>query len=84
MQLEALERQLQAMGETDAVAADIGLARGLAAQIDAEGGSAELWREYRSALKQLREALGDDGIDDSVSDLLQRLGRPGLRDREDK
>jgi hypothetical protein len=63
--------------------AEVELARGLAASVD-ESPSAELWREYRMALKQLREAMSnDDAPSDSVTSLLDRLGGASVRDVAD-
>lgn len=82
-QSEALERQLTAWGETDIAAAEIEAARGLADLLDSGHVGSEFWREYRFALKAVREALGDDNIDEGISDLLARLGNPDLRNAAD-
>lgn len=81
-QLDALNRQIDVLTETDSAAAEIELARGLAELLDSGQVGAEFWREYRFALKAVREALGDDGIDEGISDLLARLGDPDVRDPE--
>ena len=76
MHSKALDRMLAAWGESDVAAADIALARGLAAQLDADASAgADVWREYRFALKHLREVLGGDNIvDQNIAELLARLG----------
>jgi hypothetical protein len=60
----------------------VALARGLAARIDADPSvGAEVWREYRFALKALREVTGDSDVDESIADLIARLGGTDVRDR---
>lgn len=82
-QSEALERQLSTLGETDIAAAEIQAARGLAELLDSGQVGSEFWREYRFALKAVREALGDDSVDEGIADLLARLGGPDVRDTAD-
>lgn len=79
--LSAVDRMLESVGSSDDFAAEVELARGLAGQVDLNPDDANLWREYRMALKALREAMsGDDSVDAPVVDLLARLGRTHLRD----
>ena len=54
-------------------------ARSLADAVDAEPGHASLWREYRSALSDLRGAGGSDETDDEFESVLAAL-RPQVGD----
>lgn len=78
--LKALDAQLAVLGETDVAAAEISSARGLAALLDNTPDLEWAWREYRFALKALREVLDVGGVDESVQKLLGRLGRTDVRD----
>jgi hypothetical protein len=76
--LEALDLVLAAVGEPVEVAAEVHAARGLAAVLDADPSLEWAWREYRFALKTLREVSGGDV--DAASELFVRLGGTHLRD----
>ena len=86
MHVDALARMLVAWGNSDVAAADVALAQGLAAQLDAdESAGADVWREYRFALKNLREVLGGDSIvDQDIAQLLARLGGTDVHDTADR
>ena len=86
MHVDALTRMLAAWGDSDVAAADVALAQGLAAQLDAdESPGADVWREYRFALKNLREVLGGDSIvDQNIAELLTRLGGTDILDTADR
>ncbi len=79
----ALKLQLAAFEVTDMAAAEVQLAFGLADLLD-EMPDVDVYREYRFALKHLREVLGGDiTIDQNISGLLERLGRADARDTAD-
>lgn len=59
--LKALDRQLEVMGVTDLAAGEIALARGLASLLDSAPEVDWVWREYRFALRGLREVLDGGG-----------------------
>ena len=76
---EAVEITLAAIGDQDLYAAEVAAVRILAVTVEERPNDKDLWREFRLALKALREATkGDSGIDESIKDLLARLGRPGV------
>lgn len=75
--VEALDLVLASVGEPDGVAAEVQAARGLAAVVDSDPGLEWAWREYRFALKSLREVSGGDV--DAASELFDRLGGTHLR-----
>jgi hypothetical protein len=78
---EAVDETIAAL-DASGVAAEVAAVRMLAAALDEAPGDTDLWREFRFALKALREVTGGSDFDDSVNDLLARLGGTGLRDRE--
>lgn len=78
---DSVERFLAALGESDLAAADVELLRRLAYLLDENPFSEpEIYREYRFAIKAVREALGDDGVDEGIVELLERLGDSDVRD----
>ncbi len=81
---EALVAQLAALGGSDTAAAEIQLAFGLADVLD-EMPDVDLYREYRMALKALREALGGDSlVDKELEKLIGRLGGTDVLDSTDR
>ena len=81
---EALVAQLAALGASDTAAAEIQLAFGLADVLD-EMPDVDLYREYRMALKALREALGGDSlVDKELEKLIARLGGTDVLDSTDR
>ena len=81
---DALEVQLAALGVSDTTAAEVQLAFGLADVLD-EMPDVDLYREYRMALKALREAVGGDSlVDAELRDLVERLGGTDLLDTANK
>ncbi len=81
---EALVAQLAALGVSDTAAAEIQLAFGLADVLD-EMPDVDLYREYRMALKALREALGGDSlVDKELEKLIGRLGGTDVLDSTDR
>lgn len=78
----AVDEWLEVVGESPVWAPEAESVRMLAAELDADGG-AELWREFRFAVKALREVVGGGGVDEDVRDLLERMGDSGVRDSED-
>ena len=85
MHSEALGTMLAALGISDVAAADIAIAKGLARQLDdAPYAEPEIWREYRFAVRNLREVLGGDNASDTeITDLIDRLGGTAPRDTSD-
>lgn len=76
---EALTQALARMGELAGFEAEIQAAFSIADEIDAGNGTPEMFREYRFAVKTIREALRDDsGVDEDIKALLARLGNSGL------
>ena len=76
---EAVEKTLVALGDLDLYAAEVAAVRILAETVEARPQDKDLWREFRLALKALREATkGESAIDESIKDLLARLGNPGV------
>lgn len=55
-------------------AALVEMVRRLAAAVDADPANASLWREYRSALSELRELA--DGGTDAFAELIESLRTP--------
>lgn len=45
----------------------------LAQAVDADPGSASLWREYQASLRALREVGGDSGSTDGISELVEAI-----------
>jgi hypothetical protein len=82
---EAVVSTLAALGNSDVAAANIRLVFGLADVLDENPFSEpEIWREYRMALKALREALGGDSdVDEELAGLLARLGGTDVLDKKD-
>ena len=81
---DALKVQLAALGVSDTTAAEVQLAFGLADVLD-EMPDVDLYREYRMALKALREAVGGDSlVDAELRDLVERLGGTDVLDTADK
>ena len=82
---EALAAMVAAVGNDESAAANIQLAFGLADVLDENPfAEPEIWREYRMALKAVREATGDSNIDENIADLLARLGDADVRDAANK
>lgn len=85
-QLEALEVQLKAYRASDLWAAEVEMCRGIAKALDLAEFDAYMWREYRQALKALREVLRDDSGGQDVEDLdaqWDAIGRSDIRDSEE-
>lgn len=85
LQSDALEVQVKAVGFSDGWAAEVQLCRGLALAVDGEPDDANLWREYRQALKALREVLRshDSDTPEDLDAELEAVGRPGVRNVEE-
>jgi hypothetical protein len=79
---EAVDETIATL-DASGVAAEVAAVRMLAAALDDSPGDTDLWREFRFALKALREVTGGSDFDQSVSELLERLGGTGVRDGED-
>lgn len=81
----ALETQIQAMATGPEHRALIHSCRALADVLDAQAETAKFddkaWREYRLALKGLREAVDDGGTPDPLSDWIS-ASRGEIRDTE--
>jgi len=82
---ESVETMITAAGETDWAAGEVELLRRLAMLLDENPFSEpEIYREYRFALKAVKEALGGDSdVDEELSDLLARLGRTDVQQPAD-
>lgn len=80
---EAVEKSVAALGDIGAVAAEVAAVRLLAAAVEGAPDDTDLWREFRMALKALREVTGDSDVDESIQDLIGRLGRTDVRNAQD-
>lgn len=76
--VEALDRELRALGESDIAAAEVAAARGLARVLDEDPSLEWAWREYRFALKALKGVLSGGDVDEA-SALFDRLGGTDIR-----
>lgn len=79
----AVDRALDALGDSDMWVAEAVMVRMLAAALDEKPWDTDLWREFRLALKSLREAAGGSDIDDKAAELLERLGGTAVRNAKD-
>ena len=80
----AVGRMLEALGDQPKASAVVALVQGLASLLDADpNADAEIWREYRMALKTLMEVAGGGDIDDNVRDLIDRMGNSSSRNPAD-
>lgn len=76
---EAVEKTLAGLGDVDLYSAEVEAVRMLAATVDERPTDKDLWREFRLALRALREVTkGESGIDEELKALLARLGNPGV------
>lgn len=83
MQLAAVSEMLAGL-VVDGFEAEVALVRGLAALADERPNDTDVWREYRMALKMLREVLSRDSAPpDELVALFERLGGAALRDTAD-
>jgi len=80
MLVEAVGKALDALGDSDVWVAESTAVRMLAAALDENPADTDLWREFRLALKALREAAGGDSVDDATVELIDRLGGTVIRD----
>ncbi len=78
---EAVDETIASL-DSPGVAAEVAAVRMLAAALDEAPGDTDWWREFRFALKALREVTGGSDVDESIHDLLARLGGTGVRDGE--
>ena len=85
MLVEAVERTLALVGGLESASAEVEAVRMLAAELDLAPGDTDLWREYRLALKALREVLGSNDAESSedLDSEFAALGRSGVRDVEE-
>lgn len=88
--LAAVDSTLSTLGTLDAFLAEVTAVRMLAGALDARPGDKDLWREFRLALKALREVVNASGSgeDEGLKTLLARLGdsrmgRPAVRNKAD-
>ena len=77
--VEAVNLTLESLDESGREA-EFAAVRLLAEQLDASPHDTDLWREFRLGLKALREVSGDSDVDESIRDLLGRLGGADIRD----
>ena len=82
MLYEAVDTALELLGPLELVAPEAASVRMLAQELDLSPGDTDLWREFRFALKALREAAGSD-VDSAIADLLGRLGGADVRNSAD-
>jgi hypothetical protein len=82
---DALEVQVRAVGVSDVWAAEVELCRGLARAVDSNPDDPNLWREYRQALKALREVLRshDSEPSEDLDAEFASVGGSGVRDVEE-
>ncbi len=79
--VESVEIMLKALGDSNVAAGEVALLKRLAYLLDENPFSEpEIYREYRYALKAVKEALGGGPVDEELDDLLARLGRTDVRD----
>lgn len=79
---EAVEQTIAVLG-VPGVQAEVAAVRMLAGALDEAPADTDLWREFRFALKALREVTGGSDVDESIGELLDRLGGTGLRNSQD-
>ena len=80
MLVEAVESTVAGLGGAGNVDAEVAAVRLLARAVEEEPSDTDLWREFRMALKALREVTGGSDVDESIADLLARLGGTDVRD----
>lgn len=67
--------------DVSGVEAEVAAVQLLARSLDQDPGDTDLWREFRLALKALREASHGGNPGEGIDELLARLGGAALPDR---
>ena len=81
---EALTETLARLGQLDGVEAEVQAAFSIADELDAGNVTPEMCREYRFAVKRIREVLGGDGdVDEGIRELIAGLGGTDLQHTAD-